>query len=115
DVDGDGRRDLIWLVRDREVFRRGDGHGGFAPAVSGPATVSDALAVGDFDLDGVPDLAAAGRDAMTVWLGQGGGAFGAPITTPLGAPASSLEVADFDGYPGDEIALATNSVLQIYR
>ena len=115
DVDGDGVRDLVWLARDRIVWRLGDGHGNFAAPVSGPATVSDQLAVGDVNLDGTPDLVAAGLDTMAVWIGQGGGAFGAPITMSLDRPASALAVADFDGYPGDEITLATNTSLQTFR
>jgi len=68
--------------------------------VSNPATGNgfDFLAVGDFNGDGIPDLAVAdqGIDAVNILLGNGDGTFAsAPISTATsGTP---IAIADFNG------------------
>lgn len=114
DVDGDGHRDLVYLTATGVVFRPGDGAGGFGAPVAGPATDSWWLAVGDIDGDGVADLAAAGRYQVTVWLGTGGGAFGAAHQLALPDGPVGLSVAQVDGYPGDEVVVATGQYFDVW-
>jgi hypothetical protein len=59
------------------------------------------LALGDYDVDGVPDvylLAAGDAAVLRVALGGRGFALVAPVRTAVGAhPASTLQIADYDG------------------
>ncbi len=86
----------------------GDGTGGFTAVQSGPAATGSqptALAVGDFNEDGLPDLAVInpGTSTVAVLLGNGTGGFtpatGSPLTA--GTQPVSLAVGDFnvDGKP----------------
>jgi hypothetical protein len=67
--------------------------------LAGPSSV----AVGDFNLDGDPDLAVANRNwnRVTVLLGGPGGSFGSPNNFPTGTLPALVAVADFnaDGKP----------------
>ena len=68
DFDGDGRLDLVLLLTNgATTVLRGDGVGAFlsSTSVSGTANPS-ALAVGDFDRDGLPDLVTVNPAANTV-------------------------------------------------
>jgi hypothetical protein len=79
----------------------------FAPQVLYPAAWSPwSLAVGDFNGDGVPDVAAASSDetanSVAVWLNKGDGTFAPPVSYALSNDsryASSWTVAagDFNG------------------
>ena len=57
------------------------------PAGSGPT----ALAIGDFNNDGKPDLATANNaDHASVFVGHGDGTFDDPLDVPISAPPSPL-------------------------
>jgi hypothetical protein len=63
-----------------------------------------AVVSADFNLDGIPDLAIAGSDGVSMFLGLGEGRFGAPSTIHIlegSNPYSDLAVADInvDGIP----------------
>ena len=84
----------------------------FGPAqffATGAQPVS--VAVGDFNGDGIPDLAVAnnGSNSVSVLLGNGSGGFGAATSYPVGSFPSSVAVGDFnrDGFP--DLAVANNS------
>src|SRR5216683_6460832 len=74
------------------------------------------LVLGDFNRDGIVDLAVVGRDAnhngvVSVLLGNGNGTFQAAVTTAAGStPGPSVAVGDFngDGYP--DLALTNYSM-----
>ena len=91
----------------------GDGAGGFRAVQSGPSATGDsptALAAGDFNEDGLPDLAVINPETGTVavLLGDGTGGFtagpGSPFTA--GTQPVSLAAGDFnvDGKPDLVIA-----------
>jgi hypothetical protein len=71
DLDGDGNLDLAVVNRfsnDVSILR-GDGKGGFAPALSIPVgSTPDAIVAGDFDGDGHVDLAVSIYDADEIAL-----------------------------------------------
>ena len=73
----------------------GLGGGRFANPIaiqtSGPAEV---VRVGDFNNDGIPDLAVLTPDGVSIYLGNGHGGFDAPITYDAGPEPSGLTVAD---------------------
>ena len=104
DINADGKPDLLVLSLAPEVeILYGNGDGTFQTPVILPLTSTPSdLLVADFNGDGIPDLAVASQDgnSVTVMLGTGGGAFGAPaVYKSYGA--FSLCVADLndDGKP----------------
>jgi len=108
DLNADGLLDAVAgneTSRDVTVLL-GDGRGGLRsargspfPAGSNPADI----AVGDFDRDGIPDLAVANHETslVTVLVGNGAGGFalarGSPLETGSRPHVHSVATADFDG------------------
>jgi len=72
------------------------------PSTFGNVANPSAVAVGDFNGDGIPDFAAAasGANAVAVFLGKGDGTFGDPVTYPTGQNPSAILAVDLnkDGY-----------------
>src|SRR5207249_2100996 len=79
----------------------GNGDGTFQAATSLPVPGSNPLGVtlGDLNKDGHLDIivAEAGSSDIAVFLGQGGGAFAAPVTYALATPPFQVVVADVNG------------------
>jgi hypothetical protein len=83
--------------------------GGFVTAPTYPAGIQPlSFAAGDFNGDGIPDLAVANfnpgnsqQGTLSILLGKGDGSFQAPQSYNTGWAASSVIVADFngDGHP----------------
>jgi hypothetical protein len=114
DFNHDGTLDLGVTIHDdrfgdfAKVFL-GDGRGKFRPA-PGPVTGLELsgttyLAVGDFNHDGIMDLAVAGEDnrpgpiekgAVAVLLGKGDGNFAAPAYYDVGVP-TGMSAGDVNG------------------
>jgi hypothetical protein len=67
-----------------------------------------ASAVGDFNGDGKQDLAVTnlGTNSVSILLGSGNGAFGAPGTFAVGSTPTSLAVGDFNGDGKQDLAVA---------
>ena len=92
DVNGDGRPDIVTANAgsDDVLILLGDGRGGFRPA-PGPRLAAGPkphqVALGDLDLDGHLDLAAAEHDShdIRVFLGRGDGSFGRAPGSPFAA------------------------------
>jgi hypothetical protein len=93
DLNLDGNLDLVG-VSDRVTTVLGDGRGGFVHHQNvGSGIFGNPPAVGDFNLDGKPDVTVSGR----VFLGNGAGALGSPAPSGLWLVATT----DFnmDGKP----------------
>jgi hypothetical protein len=79
----------------------GKGDGTFNAMPSGPAVGSGpyAIATGDFNGDGIPDLAVANEDSnnVTVLLGKGDGTFTAAASPTTGVQRRSIAVGDLNG------------------
>jgi hypothetical protein len=88
----------------------GNGDGTFQAAQRyGNGRSSASLAIGDFNHDGIPDLAVAYFEGtVSVLLGKGDGTFQPAQSYPAGGYPLSVAVGDFngDGYP--DLAMANN-------
>src|SRR5205814_31546 len=76
----------------------------FAPKADyGAGTNPYSVAVGDFNLDGKPDLAVVNQfsNTVSVFINDGAGAFAAKVDYPTGSAPYSVAVGDFnlDGKP----------------
>ncbi|HEY1901808.1 MAG TPA: VCBS repeat-containing protein [Terracidiphilus sp.] len=103
DLNGDGIPDVIVGDADGTLLELlGDGKGNLIPAGSiGHIGSVASIAVGDFNRDGILDLAVSDphANAVTVFLGTGNGSFRAAWTFALPRPGTvfQLVAADFNG------------------
>ena len=92
----------------------GNGDGTFTATAVSPPTGSgpDSVAVGDFNGDGIPDLAVANDYdfTVTILLGNGDGTFTPTAVSPAtGNTPISLAVGDFNGDGKADLAVANNN------
>jgi len=115
DFNGDGIQDLAIGNSDAAnvTVLLGNGAGGFVAAIGSPFAVGAApgsIAVGDFNGDGIPDLATANENSgnVTVLLGNGSGGFTPATGSPfaVGAGPVSVAVGDFNGDGIQDLAVA---------
>jgi hypothetical protein len=95
------------------IILLGHGDGTFLPASGSPITVGtfpEAVKIGDFNSDGVLDLAVANAkdNTLSILLGNGDGTFTAASGSPIavGKFPFFLAVADFDGNGTADVAAA---------
>lgn len=111
DFNLDGKLDLATANNSSNnvTILLGNGSGGFAPAAGSPiatgGTFCNTVSVGDFNLDGKPDLVVthATSHNMSILLGNGNGGFALTAQSPIGETFSprSVTITDFnvDGKP----------------
>jgi hypothetical protein len=113
DFNGDGIPDLVTAntYGTTVVVLLGNGLGGFtaaqgSPFATGPGPAS--VVIGDFNGDGIQDLATAddGSDEVSILLGNGAGGFANPVSFPVGLTPGSLAVGDFNGDGIPDLATA---------
>lgn len=109
DFDGEGTQDLVVvngiLGPDPDFggvsFLKGLGAGAFAAPITSPVgSQPRKVRAGDFDHDGVPDLAVGkgtGESQVVFLRGEGDGRFAPARGLPSGLGVTSLRLADFDG------------------
>ncbi len=102
DFNRDGKPDLLLQLLSGElavVLGNGDGtFGAELPATTLPGPAFSSIVVGDFNGDGIPDIAGSGTRAgnICVALGNGDGTFGTVIIHP-GLDGEPLAAGDFNG------------------
>ena len=87
------------------------GDGTFTAQTVYPAgTTPTSIAVADYNLDGLPDLAVAaqGDNALSLLLNLGSGTFGPNFELPIGTSPVSIVTADFNGDSRPDVAAANN-------
>jgi len=97
DLNGDGKLDLVVTGYNNTAVLLGKGDGTFRPPVA-LELAGTTIAIGDFNHDGIPDLAlggCCGGSPVYILLGNGDGTFQHPQS--YGYNAGSIVVADFDG------------------
>ncbi len=118
DFNGDGIQDLAVsnYGGNNVTILLGDGSGGFSPAMGSPFAAGSgprSVAVGDFNADGIQDLAVTSPSSnnVTILLGSGSGGFSAATGSPFpaGAGPVSLAVGDFNGDGIPDLATADYS------
>jgi len=99
DLDGDGSLDLLTSNSPANLsVSLGNGHGGFAAAISYAGFAASSLAVADYNDDGVLDVAGAVGHDVVILLGAGLGALAMPVDAAVPYDANDRAViADMDG------------------
>jgi SpoIID/LytB domain protein len=125
DVTGDGRGDLLGVVRDTGALRvyAGDGRGGASAVIVAEATgwnaYSRVLTAGAWDADSTSDVLVQSTSGdLFLRKGRGDGTFSAPVKIGAGWQAADLvfPVGDFDGdKKADLIVRMTTGDLYLYR
>jgi hypothetical protein len=97
------------------LLGNGDGTLQAPSTITSSAQLINAIAVGDFNGDGKPDLvtvSTAAPPSISVFLGNGDGTFGAPVVTTLATPpqlTGALVVADFNVDGKSDVALTASA------
>ncbi|HEY4086403.1 MAG TPA: FG-GAP-like repeat-containing protein, partial [Bryobacteraceae bacterium] len=115
DLDHDGLIDLIVVdnAADKVTVLLADGNGGYNAAHFDTDHLPAGVTIADFDRDGNPDFAVVNTsNTITVYLGDGHGAFtqvsGSPFATGLTSPNRAV-VGDFDGDGIPDLAVSADS------
>jgi hypothetical protein len=117
DVNGDGRPDVLVVSADITGFSRiyvfpGNGDGSLGTRIPSPIGYNaGAVALADFDSDGIPDVAVQTWDALPVLYGRGDGSFG-PANNygdGLGSVQQALVANDFNGDGSPDLAVLNGS------
>ena len=87
----------------------GNGDGTFQTAVNYPAGGNpQAVAIGDFNNDHIPDLAVANKTSnnVSILLGKGDGTFQKAVNTQVGTQPSAVATGDFNGDGNLDLAIS---------
>lgn len=108
DVNGDGAPDVFGCSSDGIFPLLNDGSGDLIEGEFFGTAGSDIL-IGDFDGDGNPDLAGTGNSVVTVYFGNGDGAFSDGPELTVNASPIAGKAADLDDDGFDDIIVVNTS------
>lgn len=105
----------VWVLK-------GKGDGSFGTPVKTTlrnAKAPKAMAVGDLDEDGFPDVVTANGDSsISILFGNGSTTFGEPVTAPITitslSQASSVALADYNGDGWQDVAVTDAGATKVY-
>jgi uncharacterized repeat protein (TIGR01451 family) len=114
DFNGDGFADLAVVNGGSITVLLGSAASGFTQPAGSPFTVpgasgNNSVAVGDFNGDGMPDIAVTGTSGqVVVMLGNGSGGFTPSVSNPfpVGALPLGIVAGDFNGDSKTDLAVA---------
>jgi hypothetical protein len=122
DFDGDGNADFAVALNNSSVvvmLGNGDGTfrsgGTYAINSQSSSQTTIALAAGDFNGDGIPDLAVtdAANSAVSVLLGIGDGSFQTAVSYNAGSAPQSIALGDFNGDGVPDVVVGFNGQVAV--
>jgi hypothetical protein len=119
DFNGDGKPDLAVTNLNANtvaiLLNKADGTGTFQPRTTYPTSIGansapDAMTTGDFNGDGIVDLAIAeqSNNRVSILLGNGNGSFQNPLEFTTGNFGSGIVAGDFNGDERLDLAVANH-------
>ncbi len=117
DFNEDGRQDLAFvdLSTGRLSVALGNGDGTFGPPTTypvGSVPNDPVVVVGDFDGDGISDLALSLHSSVGIMLGNGDGTFKSIVKYPV-SNADTLALGDFNGDGDVDLAVAGETAMNV--
>ena len=118
DFNRDGRQDLA-VVHDGPIpafsdivsIFLGSGNGVFQQVqdlITGSGSISRSVSIGDFDRDGIQDLAVSNSGTVSTFRGNGNGSFQAARYLEIPGGPTSVAVADFNSDGAQDLALSNS-------
>jgi Flp pilus assembly secretin CpaC len=112
DLNGDAHPDLVVVNQTDNTIsvELGNGDGTFTAAANSPLATGQAptaVAIADFNGDGVPDIAVTDpqTDSVSVYLGLGQGLFATPFELPVGTNPTAILAASLSGASLPDVAI----------
>ncbi|HMD09317.1 MAG TPA: FG-GAP-like repeat-containing protein [Candidatus Acidoferrum sp.] len=115
DLNADGHPDLVVVNQTDNTISvlLGNGDGTFTSALNSPLATGQAptaVAIADFNGDGVPDIAVTDpqTDSVSVYLGLGQGLFAPAFELPVGTNPTAILAASLSGATLPDVAITDN-------